>query len=180
MDPNRTPDLADDLADLRRRIENLERRNQLTRAQADIDGTTIFRIDAAGLGAPHQHLWWHGAQAPDTELVTAGTYTAAWETEVPLLLTPHVRFTLTVTSVVSGAGDVRVTMGASTTDVVSVLAGATDQVLTCDWVHGVALGAVDTVIAVEARVTSGTGLLFSQPLAAQLGRSAGATAGGFT
>jgi len=180
LDPNRRPDLGGDLADLRRRVEDLERRNQLTRAQADIDGVTVLRVDADGLGAPHQHLPWIDSQTPPQEIISAGTFTAAWETTIPTLIAPHVRFTLLATSAASGAGDVRVTLGSATSDSIAVPALAVDQLLTCDWAHGEPLGGLFVPLKIEARVNSGNSLVFDLPTPAELGKSATATTGGFT
>ena len=167
------------IRDLDHRLTNLEAHNQLTRAQVDVDGATVFQIDGDGHGRPYSVNPWR--PYPNVAVaITSGSYTTAWELEVPMITGPDVQFSFLCQTGTATTADVIVTGPGDNTDVVA-LSALSNLTLTCDFVHGLALGSVDQTFLIRARRTAGaTNVDIFEPTAAALGKTGTATAGGLT
>lgn len=178
-DPTRHQDLARMIRDIERRIANLEFRNQLTRAQADIDGATMIQIDADGLSKPLiPHPWWISPLV--TVSITAASYTTAFECVVPCITGPDVSFTFDVQTGTGVTADLVVIGPGDDTDAVAVPA-LTNATYTCDFVHGLALGATQQEFLLRARRTAGaTPVVITAPTPLVIGKTGTATAGGLS
>lgn len=205
-DPALPSSLAAVIADLDRRLRNVERSPQLGHAAItdgvlsvyDGSGNLVGYIGEAAAGEhglrvrttagsevlrvsaenllAYPYLHIPARQAGERLAVTAGSFTTAWRATHHWVPSKDVRIDVTIVTDAGTTGDVRVYDGSGAYTAVQSVAAGASVSLTWRWIHGREF--TNTTFEVQAQRTGGAGNVYVYEPVVSLGDVSGATATG--